>query len=130
MLLFRYSYESGNGIISEENGIVEGDGTRVHGSYSYTLPDGQHVSITYTADENGFVAQGSHIPTPHPIPEAIVRALEENAAAEARGIFDDGQYHGEKLEDVQHKVEVDDTQNVIDVDAGAEARAASAGYKY
>ncbi|CAG9770933.1 unnamed protein product [Ceutorhynchus assimilis] len=90
---YRYNYETANSISAEEQGDVRGDGTKAHGSYSYIAPDGQHISITYTADENGFVAQGSHIPTAPPIPEAILKSLQENAAAEARGIFDDGQYH-------------------------------------
>ena len=34
----------------------------VIGSYSYTAPDGQNVSVSYTADKNGFQPVGSHIP--------------------------------------------------------------------
>ncbi|ENN76007.1 cuticle protein 3 isoform X2 [Dendroctonus ponderosae] len=102
---YRYNYETGNSITAEEQGEARGDGTRAHGSYSYTAPDGQHISVTYTADENGFVPQGSHIPTPPPIPEAILKSLQENAAAEARGVFDDGQYHGEGLNEGQYQGE-------------------------
>lgn len=69
-----------------------GDGTRAQGGFSYTSPDGQQVHISYTADENGFVPQGSHIPTAPPIPEEIQRAIQQNLADEARGIVDDGQY--------------------------------------
>ena len=32
------------------------------GSYSYTAPDGQLISVTYKADSNGFVPEGDHIP--------------------------------------------------------------------
>ena len=101
-IFFSYNYETGNSINAEETGNAQGDGTKAHGSYSYTAPDGQLVSITYTADENGFVPQGSHIPTPPPIPEAILKSLQDNAAAEARGVFDDGQYKGEGLNEGQY----------------------------
>ncbi|KAH1002797.1 endocuticle structural glycoprotein SgAbd-2 [Dendroctonus ponderosae] len=119
---YSYNYESANGIVSEEAGDVRGDGTKAHGSYSFTLPDGQHVSVSYTADENGFVAQGSHIPD---IPEAIQKALEANAAAEARGVFDDGQWHGEGLEESQYKEEIGSA-----VGAGSVISAKSAGQGY
>lgn len=42
----------------------------MQGSYSYTGPDGIVYTITYIADENGFRAEGAHIPTP---PPAIAR---------------------------------------------------------
>ncbi|XP_014239974.1 endocuticle structural glycoprotein SgAbd-8-like [Cimex lectularius] len=80
---FNFRYESGNGIQAEEQGFVKNFGQgeasevqSVQGSYSYTAPDGQVVQMTYTADENGFVPQGAHLPTPPPVPEAIQRALE------------------------------------------------------
>ncbi|KAF7275559.1 hypothetical protein GWI33_011597, partial [Rhynchophorus ferrugineus] len=46
-----------------------------------------------------------HIPTPPPIPAEILKSLQENAAAEARGIFDNGQYRGEGLGDGQYRGE-------------------------
>ena len=58
------SYETGNEIQAEESGYVKNAGnpeteTQVaQGSYSYTAPDGQRITVTYTADENGFVPQG------------------------------------------------------------------------
>lgn len=47
----------------------------IQGSYSYTAPDGTPITVTYIADENGYRAEGAHLPTPPPIPEAIQRAL-------------------------------------------------------
>ncbi|KAJ8717033.1 hypothetical protein PYW08_005432 [Mythimna loreyi] len=89
---FRYAYDTDNGIHADETG-VEANGIQAAGSYSYTGDDGQVYSVTYTADANGFQPQGSHLPTPPPIPEAIARSLAENARDEAAGIFDDGSYN-------------------------------------
>ena len=63
----------------------------MQGAYAFTAPDNVRYTVTYTADENGFLAQGEHLPTPPPVPAEILRALEQNAADEARGIVDDGQ---------------------------------------
>jgi hypothetical protein len=46
------------------------------GKYSYTGDDGVVYTVTYIADENGFRAEGDHLPTPPPIPVEIQRALE------------------------------------------------------
>lgn len=51
------------------------------GSFSYTSPEGQPIRLIYTADENGFVPQGDHLPTPPPIPPAIQKALAYLATA-------------------------------------------------
>ncbi|XP_066907176.1 endocuticle structural glycoprotein SgAbd-8 [Halyomorpha halys] len=86
---YQYSYETGNGIQAEERGSqrLVGEpaeaGTVAQGSYSYTDPDGNLIQVTYTADENGFVPQGSHFPTAPPVPPEILAALEKNAAEEA-----------------------------------------------
>ncbi|KAJ9574163.1 hypothetical protein L9F63_008419, partial [Diploptera punctata] len=78
---YRYNYETGNGIAAQEQGYLKNPGQKdleaqvATGSYSYTGPDGVLYTITYTADENGFQAQGAHLPTPPPIPEAIARSL-------------------------------------------------------
>lgn len=39
----------------------------MQGSYSYTGPDGILYTITYIADENGYRAEGAHIPTVAPL---------------------------------------------------------------
>ncbi|KAL0820689.1 hypothetical protein ABMA28_006520 [Loxostege sticticalis] len=91
---YQYSYETDNGIKQQEVGQTV-EGTKAQGEFSYTGDDGQVYSVSYTADENGFRAEGDHLPTPPPVPEAIARSLEENAKDEASGIFDDGKYRPE-----------------------------------
>ncbi|CAH2984374.1 unnamed protein product [Chilo suppressalis] len=88
---YQYAYETENGIKAEEQGQTI-HGSQVSGAYSYTGDDGQIYTVTYTADENGFQAQGAHLPTPPPIPEAIAKSIEQNAKDAANGVFDDGQY--------------------------------------
>lgn len=127
-LINRYNYETANSITAEEQGEARGDGTKAHGSYSYISPEGEHISITYTADENGFVPQGSHIPTPPPIPEAILKSLQENAAAEARGVYDDGQYRGEGLNEGRYNGE--GQGGFQRAAAGSAGYAANGGYRY
>lgn len=61
---YKYSYETENGIKVEEQGELKNKGTdneiqSVRGSYSYTAPDGQLITVTYIADENGFQPQVS-----------------------------------------------------------------------
>lgn len=60
-------------------GDVEQDVLVQVGSYSYTAPDGQLITVKYIADENGFQPQGDHIPTPPSVPEAIVKSLSQQA---------------------------------------------------
>ncbi|CAG4980663.1 unnamed protein product [Colias eurytheme] len=94
---FQYEYETSNGIKADASGVAT-NGVQSQGSFSYKGDDGQDYSITYTADENGFQPRGAHLPTPPPIPEEILKALEQNARDEAAGIVDDGSYHGEGAE--------------------------------
>ncbi|XP_050352613.1 pupal cuticle protein 36-like isoform X2 [Nymphalis io] len=93
---YRYSYETSNGISAEESGEAT-NGVRAQGGYSYTGDDGKSYSVTYTADENGYQPQGEHLPTPHPIPEEILRSIEENARAAAAGT-QEGAYRPEEYE--------------------------------
>ncbi|XP_070494994.1 cuticle protein CP14.6-like [Chironomus tepperi] len=68
------SYETSNGIRADEQGYLKNPGTNVEaqvmqGSYSYTGPDGIVYTVTYIADENGFRAEGAHLPKPvEPLP--------------------------------------------------------------
>ncbi|XP_055320732.1 larval cuticle protein 65Ag1-like [Sitodiplosis mosellana] len=77
---YSYAYETSNGIAAKEQGqlkqIGSESGIAAQGSYQYTAPDGTPVQIQYVADENGFQPQGAAIPTPPPLPAAIIRALE------------------------------------------------------
>lgn len=70
---YSYVYRTSNGINAEESGI---GGVSAQGSYDYTGSDGVPISITYTADENGYRPVGDAIPVSPPIPEYIQRALE------------------------------------------------------
>ncbi|XP_067631803.1 endocuticle structural glycoprotein SgAbd-2 [Eurosta solidaginis] len=68
---YAYNYETSNGIRADEAGYLKNPGTQLEaqvmqGSYSYTGPDGILYTITYVADENGYRAEGAHIPTPPP----------------------------------------------------------------
>ncbi|KAL4706490.1 hypothetical protein ACJJTC_015688 [Scirpophaga incertulas] len=79
---YQYSYETGNGIAAQEQGYLKNAGVKdaeaqvAQGSFAYTSPEGIPISVSYIADENGFRAEGAHLPTPPPIPEAIARALQ------------------------------------------------------
>lgn len=86
------SYATSNGIQGQETGSVKRTNNPespevivVQGSNSYTSPEGQQISLTYSADdENGFVPQGSHLPQPPPIPPAIQKALDYLARVGAK----------------------------------------------
>lgn len=79
-----FSFESENSIKAQETGSVkktnDAENPEVivaQGSYSYTDDEGNQISLTYTADdEGGFQPQGAHIPTPPPIPPNIQKALD------------------------------------------------------
>ncbi|KAJ3627022.1 hypothetical protein MTP99_014430 [Tenebrio molitor] len=97
---YKYSYETENRITHEESGQLKNPGSdneinSVQGQFSYTGDDGATYSISYTADENGFRPEGAHLPVAPPIPEEILKSLEQNAADEAAGIVDDGSYRAE-----------------------------------
>ncbi|XP_052741401.1 larval cuticle protein LCP-17-like isoform X2 [Bicyclus anynana] len=74
---FQYAYETGNQISAQAAGAfintAEGPALEVKGAYDYIAPDGTPVHTTYVANDQGYVATGSHIPS---VPEAIVRSLE------------------------------------------------------
>ncbi|CAH3903221.1 pupal cuticle protein 20-like [Pieris brassicae] len=87
---YRFSYDTPTGISAHESGAPrapgpEGPAVTAEGGFSYRAPDGQQISLTYTADENGFHPVGSHLPTPPPIPAAIQRSLEYNRQNPSNG---------------------------------------------
>ncbi|TKX27780.1 cuticular protein RR-1 [Spodoptera litura] len=78
---YKTAYETGNNIHASEEGFLralgEGQNALVQqGSYSYTAPDGQIITVDYTADENGFRVSGDHIPTPPPVSPEIQKGLD------------------------------------------------------
>ncbi|KPI97902.1 Larval cuticle protein LCP-17 [Papilio xuthus] len=83
---YQYSYETGNGISADEKGALKNIGAEepaleVQGQFQYPSEDGGNIQLTYIANENGFQPQGAHLPTPHPIPQDIQRALDFLATA-------------------------------------------------
>ncbi|XP_014363476.2 uncharacterized protein LOC106714870 [Papilio machaon] len=76
---FHYSFEGGDGTKVFEDGslksINDETGEVVSGGFSYQDKDGNDISLSYTADENGYRPIGAHLPTPPPIPPEIARAL-------------------------------------------------------
>uniref|UniRef100_A0A6P7F2U4 Endocuticle structural glycoprotein ABD-4-like n=1 Tax=Diabrotica virgifera virgifera TaxID=50390 RepID=A0A6P7F2U4_DIAVI len=83
---YQWSFEAANGIKQEEKGSFkpgasEGESiAEVSGQVEYTADDGTPIHLSYIANENGFQPQGDHLPTPPPIPEAIQKSLDFNAA--------------------------------------------------
>ncbi|XP_062706254.1 larval cuticle protein LCP-30-like isoform X2 [Aedes albopictus] len=79
---YSYRFLTENQIQVAETGRIENRGSdnevlRTNGFYEFVGDDGVRYRVDYVADENGFQAQGDHLPTPPPIPEEIVRALQQ-----------------------------------------------------
>ncbi|KAJ8717035.1 hypothetical protein PYW08_005434 [Mythimna loreyi] len=91
---YHYSYETSDGTKAQQQGRVipgakpEEGSLDVTGSYSYIGDDGQTYTVTYTADENGFHAEGAHLPTPPPIPEEILKSLQLTDPSRSQGTYD------------------------------------------
>ncbi|KAB0794517.1 hypothetical protein PPYR_11356 [Photinus pyralis] len=73
---YHYKFATSDGTKAEQHGelkqIGNEAGATATGFYEYTDNNGTVFKVTYTADENGFVASGDHIPG---IPEVIARSL-------------------------------------------------------
>ncbi|XP_077257192.1 endocuticle structural glycoprotein SgAbd-8-like [Temnothorax americanus] len=78
---YSYAYETENGIAASEQGSPQPVGPKgdpavvAQGQYQYTAPDGTPIALQYTADENGFHPQGSHLPVAPQVPELIQKAV-------------------------------------------------------
>ncbi|XP_073811899.1 larval cuticle protein 2-like [Musca autumnalis] len=70
---FQYAYDTTNNIHAIASGNENGDH---QGGFSWISPEGKDIAIQYVADENGYQPRGDVLPTPPPIPAAILRALE------------------------------------------------------
>ncbi|CAH2089153.1 unnamed protein product [Euphydryas editha] len=92
---YSYSYDTSNGIHADETGVTV-NGVKAKGSYSYIGDDGKFYNVVYTADEYGFQPKGEHLPTPPPIPEAILKVIEQVTKEKEAGIIDDGSYDENK----------------------------------
>ncbi|XP_076033151.1 endocuticle structural glycoprotein SgAbd-4-like [Oratosquilla oratoria] len=66
---YSFNFETGNGISRNEEG-KQYDGQNTAGGWRYTAPDGNVISLTFTADAaGGYVPVGDHLPvTPTSVP--------------------------------------------------------------
>ncbi|XP_075163260.1 pupal cuticle protein Edg-78E-like [Haematobia irritans] len=69
---YYYAFDTTNNIQVQAAGNPLG----VAGSVGYVSPEGKVISLTYTADNEGYHPVGDHLPTPHPLPDYIKRSLE------------------------------------------------------
>lgn len=88
LIFILWRWETGNNIIAQEEGFLKSLGPDPdapeeqlnaqvqQGSYTYTSPEGQIITITYTADETGFHAEGDHLPTPPPVSPEVQKGLD------------------------------------------------------
>ncbi|XP_047514434.1 larval cuticle protein LCP-22-like [Pieris napi] len=79
---YNYFYETNNGIAAQAQGVPRTFAGNppvspavAQGSFSWTSPEGEVISMTYVADENGYQPQGNAIPVAPEVPAQIARAL-------------------------------------------------------
>ena len=77
--VWTYSYAGSDGTTRDESNaqkvIAYESGNTNQGASYFITPEGQKITLTWTADENGFVPKGDHLPTPPPIPAEIAAML-------------------------------------------------------
>ncbi|EDW02364.1 cuticular protein 47Eg [Drosophila grimshawi] len=76
---FKYDLELDNSIKATQQGeLKDKDSWVVHGENSHKSPEGEDVSIKYSADEYGYHVEAAHppLPTPPPTPDYILKAIE------------------------------------------------------
>ncbi|XP_058836127.1 cuticle protein CP14.6-like [Topomyia yanbarensis] len=71
---YNYRYETSNGIKAQQSSY---DGANGAGEYSYTGPDGVLYRVVYSADTYGFQPQGAHLPVEPPVPDHVLKGLED-----------------------------------------------------
>lgn len=99
-------YKTGNQIEAQETGYIKditeekpGGVLVQQGEYSYVDPDGQTVSVQYTADEQGFRVNSDLLPTAPPVSLEIQKGLDQiyagiklNAERAAKRAKEDPEY--------------------------------------
>lgn len=93
----------------QETGYLKNKGDKKHevivqhGTITYHDEHGHPITLTYVADEHGFQPQGSHLPTPPPIPEEIQKTLGEHeqsdVSSQQQEQQEQPQYHGHYQEE-------------------------------
>lgn len=74
---FESALETTNNIQESRSGDVQGN---IHGDFAWISPEGEHIQVSYVANENGYQPSSNILPTPPPVPEAILRAIQYIAA--------------------------------------------------
>lgn len=74
---FSYILQTTNDIESKASGDEHGN---IQGNFGWISPEGEHIQISYVADEHGYQPSGAVLPTAHPIPEYVLKTIAYNAA--------------------------------------------------
>ncbi|XP_043215540.1 COPII coat assembly protein sec16-like [Amphibalanus amphitrite] len=108
---FEHRFRSSDGTsvstAGEQRRIGDGVGTVMRGSYYYVAPGGEHVEITWVADETGFKAFGPMVPE---APAYLAKLLARPSVASAITREDEEQRilveeAGHQLEEAGHQLE-------------------------